>query len=117
MKPLTSEQRAKLWLRELGQGTPEDGEILATRYPLAPALIHHASAAAKAHAIGGDLQPADIQAGVRAVQSTPLVADFGRLLGMLSTHWTTPRELTERMEDVLDHIARRTAFWLDGGRL
>jgi hypothetical protein len=57
------------------------------------------------------------KAGVRAVQSTPLVADFGRLLGVLSTHWTTPREVTERMEDVLDHIAHRTAFWLDGGRL
>jgi GAF domain-containing protein len=56
------------------------------------------------------------EAGVRAVQSTPLVT-AGEVLGMISTHYTAPHALTEKESDVLDHIARRAAFWLDGGVL
>ncbi len=63
----TSEQRAALWLRELGQGSASDAELLATRYPLAPALIHHAAVAAKARAGAQALTPDDIYAGIRAV--------------------------------------------------
>jgi AAA+ superfamily predicted ATPase len=63
----TTEQRAQLWLRELGDGTEDDGEHLATQYPLAPALIHHAANAAKAHASGRPIQPEDVYAGLRAV--------------------------------------------------
>jgi hypothetical protein len=55
-------------------------------------------------------------AGVRAVQSTPLIAD-GVLLGVLSTHYSSRRNITEHEQDLLEHIARRTSFWLDGGRL
>jgi len=56
-------------------------------------------------------------AGALAVQSTPLLAGDGELIGVLSTHYPGAHEVTEREHDVLDHIARRTAFWLDGGRL
>jgi GAF domain-containing protein len=55
-------------------------------------------------------------AGVRAVQSTPLVGS-GEVLGMLSTHYAAPHELTENDEDMLDHIAHRAVFWLEGGAL
>lgn len=55
-------------------------------------------------------------AGVRAVQSTPLVGS-GEVLGMLSTHYAAPHELTEHDEDMLDHIAHRAVFWLEGGAL
>lgn len=56
------------------------------------------------------------EAGVRAVQSTPLVAS-GEVLGMISTHYAMPHQLTDKEGDVLDHIARRAAFWLDGGAI
>jgi len=52
-------------------------------------------------------------AGVRSVQSTPLVGRSGALYGMLNTHWATPRELTRADEEALDHIARHAAFWLE----
>lgn len=57
-----------------------------------------------------------VEAGAIAVQSTPLVGPGG-VLGMISTHYGAPHQLTEKEGDVLDHIARRAAFWLDGGAL
>ena len=56
-------------------------------------------------------------AKAHAVQSTPLIDSGGHVLGVLSTHYKTAHDMTERENDVLNHIARRTAFWLDGGRL
>ena len=56
-------------------------------------------------------------AEARAVQSTPLVDTGGQVVGILSTHYKTLHDITAREKDVLNHIARRTAFWLDGGRL
>jgi hypothetical protein len=84
MKPPTSAQRAQLWLRELGQGTQEDAEYLATQYPLAPALIHHAAAAAKARANGKPLQPDDIYQGVRAVLDDRL-GDYAKRVEVTQT--------------------------------
>jgi PAS domain S-box-containing protein len=49
------------------------------------------------------------QAGIRACQSTPLMARSGRLLGMISTHWRTPRRPTERELQPLDVLARQAA--------
>ena len=57
------------------------------------------------------------KASARAVQSTPLLSVAGELLGVLSTHYERPHEPGDRELDIIDHIARRTAFWLDGGSL
>jgi hypothetical protein len=65
-QPATA-QRARLWHAALGEGTAEDAALLADAYPLAPALIHRAAAAAKARAGGGPLAPDDIFGGIRAV--------------------------------------------------
>jgi PAS domain S-box-containing protein len=56
----------------------------------------------------GDLK-AYRQSGIRAVQSTPLVARSGRLLGMISTHWRKPHRPTERELLSFDVIARQAA--------
>jgi GAF domain-containing protein len=56
-------------------------------------------------------------AEARAVQSTPLIGSNGQVMGMLSTHYKAIHDVTAREKDVLNHIARRTAFWLEGGRL
>ncbi len=53
----------------------------------------------------------DIQraAGVRAVQSTPLITRSGTPVGMFSTHWRTPHRPDERAQRLLDLLARQTA--------
>jgi len=47
--------------------------------------------------------------GLRAGQSTPLVARSGRLLGMISTHWRRPHRPTKRELQHLDVLARQAA--------
>jgi PAS domain S-box-containing protein len=47
--------------------------------------------------------------GIRAGQSTPLLARSGRLLGMISTHWRRPHRPTERELQPLDVLARQAA--------
>lgn len=53
----------------------------------------------------------DIQrkAGVRAIQSSPLLSRSGQILGILSTHYRTPRRPDERVLRLLDLLARQTA--------
>jgi len=64
---------------------------------------------------GKPAQPVLARAGVRAVQSTPLQDESGEVLGVISTHYELPRQPTDRQLRVIDEIAGRTAFWLDGG--
>lgn len=47
--------------------------------------------------------------GIRAVQTTPLIARGGRPLGMISTHWRLPHEPAERDLRLLDVLARLAA--------
>ena len=54
--------------------------------------------------------------GIRAAQSTPLVARDGCLLGMISTHWRTPHEPTERDLRLLDVLARQAADLIERRR-
>jgi PAS domain S-box-containing protein len=52
-------------------------------------------------------------AGVRALQRTPLVTRAGRLLGMLSTHYRRPPGPDGRDLRVLDLLARQAADWIE----
>jgi PAS domain S-box-containing protein len=49
------------------------------------------------------------KAGIRAVQSTPLKARDGRLLGIISTHWRRPHVPAASDLHLLDVLARQTA--------
>jgi PAS domain S-box-containing protein len=53
-----------------------------------------------------------LEAGVRSVQSTPLVARSGRVVGILSTHCRSPHRPSERDLGVLDLLARQAADWV-----
>lgn len=57
----------------------------------------------------------DIQrrAGVRAVQSTPLVSRSGKPLGMFSTHYRVPGGPDERSLRLLDLLARQAADMIE----
>ncbi|HEY2337227.1 MAG TPA: GAF domain-containing protein [Burkholderiales bacterium] len=64
---------------------------------------------------GTPLAPVMARAGVRALQATPVLAESGEALAVISTHFERPREPTERQLRIVDDIARRAAFWLEGG--
>ncbi|MCC7091620.1 MAG: PAS domain S-box protein [Nitrosomonas sp.] len=54
-----------------------------------------------------------LDAGVRAVQSTPLVSGSGALLGMISTHFAQPHRPSERDLRLMDLLARQAADYLE----
>lgn len=47
--------------------------------------------------------------GIRAVQSTPLISRGGRLLGMISTHWSQVHQPSDHDLRLLDVLARQAA--------
>lgn len=53
------------------------------------------------------------RAGIRAAQTTPLLSRSGELLGMISTHWATPHQPSERDLRLLDILARQAADLLE----
>ena len=62
-----------------------------------------------------DVQSREIvlRAGVRSVQSTPVISPSGQLLGMLSTHRRLPGKPSLASLSLLDRLARRTARLLE----
>ncbi len=52
-------------------------------------------------------------AGVRAVQSTPLVSSDGIVFGMISTHFNEPHRPGERELRLMDLLARQAADYLE----
>jgi GAF domain-containing protein len=65
--------------------------------------------------VGTDAAEVMEHARARACQSTPLIGASGEVLGVLSTHYEKPRRPSEQEFQVLNHIAARATFWLDGG--
>lgn len=59
--------------------------------------------------MGTPAQQVMLSAGAQAVQSTPLISHSGRVLGMFSTHYRTPRAPGESELRVLDVLARLAA--------
>jgi len=57
--------------------------------------------------IGTPAMDIQMAAGVRAVQSTPLVNRRGSVIGILSTHWRTPHQPDERVLRYIDLLARQ----------
>ena len=53
--------------------------------------------------------PLFLDAGIFAAQSTPLYSRSGKLLGMISTHWSYPHTPPERHLHLLDILARQAA--------
>ncbi len=57
-----------------------------------------------------------LNAGVRAVQSTPLKSSAGKLVGMISTHFGKPHRPNERELRLMDLLARQAADYLERKR-
>jgi signal transduction histidine kinase/DNA-binding response OmpR family regulator len=54
-----------------------------------------------------------LQTGICACQRTPLYSRRGKLVGILSTHWRQPHQLSERDWHLLDILARQAADLID----
>jgi PAS domain S-box-containing protein len=54
-----------------------------------------------------------LDAGVRAVQSTPLLSSSGQLLGMISTYYVATHRPRERELRLIDLLARQAADYLE----
>jgi PAS domain S-box-containing protein len=54
-----------------------------------------------------------VAAGVRAVVSTPLVSRSAKIIGMLSTHYRSPRRPGEGDLYVLDLLAQQATDWIE----
>jgi PAS domain S-box-containing protein len=61
---------------------------------------------------GSEAREALLAAGVRAVQSTPLLSSAGNVLGMISTHHVRPFQPDDRQLRLLDLLAREAADFL-----
>jgi signal transduction histidine kinase/ActR/RegA family two-component response regulator len=57
-----------------------------------------------------------LQAGIRAVQTTPLLSRTGRMVGMISTHWREPHSPSQRDLRLLDILARQAADLIERRR-
>jgi len=58
---------------------------------------------------GTSTLPIFLEAGIFAAQSTPLYSRSGKLLGMISTHWSHPHTPSERHLYLLEVLARQAA--------
>jgi PAS domain S-box-containing protein len=54
-----------------------------------------------------------LRAGVRAVQSTPLISRSGKLIGVFSTHYKSPKSFDQRALRLLDLLAWQAAELID----
>lgn len=54
---------------------------------------------------------------VRAVESVPLISSSGKLLGMISTHFSEPHRPSEQELRLMDLLARQTADYLERMRV
>ncbi len=57
-----------------------------------------------------------LAAGVKAVQSTPLLSSGGLVLGLISTHYRRPYRPSDRALRLLDLLVRQTADYLERKR-
>ncbi|MEX3965313.1 ATP-binding protein [Paraburkholderia sp. EG286B] len=56
------------------------------------------------------------ETGIRSMQTTPLRARDGKLIGMLSTHWAVPWRPTERQLQLFDILANQAASLIERTR-
>ncbi len=99
-----SEQAAKFWAWVRADSKCTCGVALVRRERVIAADVENAEFMA-----GTADQAQLLAAGIRAVQTTPLLSRHGELVGMISTHWKVPHVPSERDLRLLDILARLAA--------
>jgi len=70
----------------------------------------------KSDVFGHESRAVLIEAGVRAVVSTPLLSSNGTLMGMISTHYANAHRPTDRETYLVEVLARQVADYLERKR-
>ena len=65
---------------------------------------------------GSEDQRIYLQTGIHACQTTPLIGRAGNVVGMISTHWRTPHQPSEKDFQLLDTLARQAADLIECSR-
>jgi len=113
---LTGAQRAKLWSRALPPASSSDAELLATMYPLAPALIHAAGQVAMRQCGGDLMRPHHVEAGIRSILDDRLAGLATRIT--VTQSWADlilPEEQTTAVVELLARIRERRRVYEDWG--
>jgi AAA+ superfamily predicted ATPase len=113
---LTGTQRARLWSRALPCASPGDADLLATMYPLAPALVAAAGKVAVRQAGDGQMEPHHIEAGIRAVLDDRLAGLATRIT--VTQTWDDlilPEEQITAIVELLARIRERRKVYEDWG--
>jgi GAF domain-containing protein len=63
--------------------------------------------------VGSEDQRTYLQTGIRACQTTPLIGRGGKVVGMISTHWLTPHQPSEKDFELFDILARQAADFIE----
>ena len=116
LPPLGGAARARLWRRALPAASAGDAELLATLYPLAPALIRAAGTIAVRAAAGAAMQPEHVEAGVRAVRGDRLAGLAARVA--VTQTWADlvlPDDQTTAVVELLARIRERRRVHEDWG--
>jgi ATPase family associated with various cellular activities (AAA) len=114
--PLPGAQHATLWSRALPEASAADAELLATLYPLAPALVDAVGTVARREAAGVAMAPAHIETGIRTVLDDRL-AGLAKRLEVTQT-WddlVLPDDQTSAVVELLARIRRRRRVYEDWG--
>ncbi|HEX7796508.1 MAG TPA: PAS domain S-box protein, partial [Vicinamibacterales bacterium] len=95
------------WWIDYWQNVPEGRGVCGSAYKLGERIIvEDVERSSIFTATDLDMQR---KAGVRSVQSTPLVSRSGKFVGMLSTHFTETHRPDDRTLQMLDVLAREAA--------
>lgn len=116
MEKPTSAQLQTLWGRAIPEASDGDAELMATMYPLAPALIDAAGAVAHHHAGKDDITAEHIAAGVRSVLDDRLVGLATRL--EVSQSWkdlVLPDDQATELVELVARIRQRTTVYEQWG--
>ena len=116
LPPLQGSQHAKLWLRALPEASVGDAELLATLYPLAPALVAAVGSVARREASGREMRPEHIEMGVRAVLDDRLAGLAKRIT--ITQRWEDlilPDDQTTAVIELLARIRRRRRVYEEWG--
>ena len=113
---LSGAQLAALWSRVLPDASQADADLLATMYPLAPALVEAVGAVARREAAGGEMRPEHVEAGVRAVLDDRLAGLATRIT--VTQSWEDlilPDDQTTAVIELLARIRRRRRVYEEWG--
>lgn len=58
---------------------------------------------------GSEDQQVYLQTGIHACQTTPLIGRGGKVVGMISTHWRTPHQPSEKDLRLFDNLSMQAA--------